>query len=82
MQAKLAARSTLTAGGMTRLVERMEKDGYVGVPDHVGRREVLIDASVIRGDLLVKLGRYGEARPEFERASSITASQRIASVCT
>ena len=28
-----------------RLVERMEKDGYVGVPDHVGRREVLIDAS-------------------------------------
>ena len=28
-----------------RLIERMEKDGYVGVPDHVGRREVLIDAS-------------------------------------
>ncbi len=28
-----------------RLVERMEKDGYVGAPDHVGRREVLIDAS-------------------------------------
>jgi S-DNA-T family DNA segregation ATPase FtsK/SpoIIIE len=26
-----------------RLIERMEKDGYVGTPDHVGRREVLID---------------------------------------
>jgi DNA segregation ATPase FtsK/SpoIIIE, S-DNA-T family len=28
-----------------RLIEQMEKDGYVGVADHVGRREVLIDAS-------------------------------------
>jgi S-DNA-T family DNA segregation ATPase FtsK/SpoIIIE len=27
-----------------RLIERMEKDGLVGQPDHVGRREVLIDA--------------------------------------
>jgi len=26
-----------------RLIERMEKDGYVGQPDHVGRREVLVD---------------------------------------
>ena len=26
-----------------RLIERMEKDGMVGQPDHVGRREVLID---------------------------------------
>ena len=26
-----------------RLIERMEKDGLVGAPDHVGRREVLID---------------------------------------
>ena len=26
-----------------RLIERMEKDGLVGMPDHVGRREVLID---------------------------------------
>ena len=26
-----------------RLIERMEKDGKVGMPDHVGRREVLID---------------------------------------
>ena len=26
-----------------RLIERMEKEGYVGVADHVGRREVLID---------------------------------------
>ncbi len=26
-----------------RLIERMEKDGIVSVPDHVGRREVLID---------------------------------------
>jgi S-DNA-T family DNA segregation ATPase FtsK/SpoIIIE len=25
-----------------RLIERMEKDGLVGQPDHVGRREVLI----------------------------------------
>jgi len=32
-----------------RLVERMEKDGYVGAPDHVGRREVLVDASGVRG---------------------------------
>jgi S-DNA-T family DNA segregation ATPase FtsK/SpoIIIE len=28
-----------------RLIERMEKDGFVGVADHVGRREVLIDGS-------------------------------------
>ncbi|WP_405051457.1 DNA translocase FtsK 4TM domain-containing protein [Sphingomonas sp.] len=27
-----------------RLIERMEKDGIVGQPDHVGRREVLMDA--------------------------------------
>ena len=27
-----------------RLIERMEKDGVVGKPDHVGRREVLRDA--------------------------------------
>jgi DNA segregation ATPase FtsK/SpoIIIE, S-DNA-T family len=27
-----------------RLIERMEKDGVVSAPDHVGRREVLIDA--------------------------------------
>jgi S-DNA-T family DNA segregation ATPase FtsK/SpoIIIE len=27
-----------------RLIERMEKDGYVSAPDHVGRREVLVDA--------------------------------------
>ena len=26
-----------------RMIERMEKDGLVGQPDHVGRREVLID---------------------------------------
>jgi DNA segregation ATPase FtsK/SpoIIIE, S-DNA-T family len=26
-----------------RLIERMEKDGLVGPPDHVGRRELLID---------------------------------------
>jgi DNA segregation ATPase FtsK/SpoIIIE, S-DNA-T family len=26
-----------------RLIERMEKEGKVGAPDHVGRREVLID---------------------------------------
>jgi S-DNA-T family DNA segregation ATPase FtsK/SpoIIIE len=26
-----------------RLIERMEKDGLVGQPDHVGRREVLLD---------------------------------------
>jgi S-DNA-T family DNA segregation ATPase FtsK/SpoIIIE len=26
-----------------RLIERMEKDGIVGTPDHVGRREVLVD---------------------------------------
>jgi S-DNA-T family DNA segregation ATPase FtsK/SpoIIIE len=26
-----------------RLIERMEKDGFVSAPDHVGRREVLLD---------------------------------------
>jgi S-DNA-T family DNA segregation ATPase FtsK/SpoIIIE len=26
-----------------RLIERMEKDGIVSAPDHVGRREVLVD---------------------------------------
>ena len=26
-----------------RLIERMEKDGVVSAPDHVGRREVLVD---------------------------------------
>ena len=26
-----------------RLIERMEKDGMVSAPDHVGRREVLVD---------------------------------------
>jgi S-DNA-T family DNA segregation ATPase FtsK/SpoIIIE len=26
-----------------RLIERMEKDGYVSQADHVGRREVLVD---------------------------------------
>ena len=26
-----------------RLIERMEKEGFVSAPDHVGRREVLLD---------------------------------------
>jgi predicted RNA polymerase sigma factor len=30
----------------------------------------------VRGDLLVKLGRYDEARPEFERAASLTRNAR------
>ena len=30
----------------------------------------------IRGDLLVKLGRADEARPEFERAAELTRNQR------
>jgi RNA polymerase sigma factor (sigma-70 family) len=30
----------------------------------------------VRGDLLVKLGRFGEARPEFERAASLTRNVR------
>jgi predicted RNA polymerase sigma factor len=29
----------------------------------------------VRGDLLRKLGRYGEARAEFERAASLTENQ-------
>ena len=30
----------------------------------------------VRGDLLVKLGRLDEARPEFERAASLTRNER------
>jgi len=30
----------------------------------------------VRGDLLVKLGRLDEARPEFERAASLTRNAR------
>ena len=30
----------------------------------------------VRGDLLVKLGRHDEARPEFERAASLTENAR------
>jgi RNA polymerase sigma-70 factor, ECF subfamily len=30
----------------------------------------------VRGDLLAKLGRFAEARPEFERAASLTANTR------
>jgi predicted RNA polymerase sigma factor len=30
----------------------------------------------VRGDLLVKLGRFDEARPEFERAASLTRNTR------
>jgi predicted RNA polymerase sigma factor len=30
----------------------------------------------VRGDLLVKLGRLDEARPEFERAASLTRNTR------
>ncbi len=30
----------------------------------------------VRGDLLVKLGRFQEARPEFERAASLTRNAR------
>jgi RNA polymerase sigma-70 factor (ECF subfamily) len=32
--------------------------------------------SAVRGDLLVKLGRVGEARDEFERAASLTRNER------
>jgi predicted RNA polymerase sigma factor len=32
--------------------------------------------STVRGDLLVKLGRMAEARPEFERAASLVPSDR------
>ena len=31
-----------------RIVERMEKEGYVGAPDHLGRRGVLVDGSGTR----------------------------------
>jgi predicted RNA polymerase sigma factor len=30
----------------------------------------------VRGDLLVKLGRHGEAKAEFERAASLTKNVR------
>jgi predicted RNA polymerase sigma factor len=30
----------------------------------------------VRGDLLAKLGRFEEARPEFERAASLTRNTR------
>jgi predicted RNA polymerase sigma factor len=32
--------------------------------------------AAVRGDLLVKLGRVGEARAEFERAASLTRNER------
>lgn len=32
--------------------------------------------STVRGDLLVRLGRMAEARPEFERAASLATSDR------
>jgi RNA polymerase sigma factor (sigma-70 family) len=32
--------------------------------------------STVRGDLLVRLGRFAEARPEFERAASLTKNTR------
>jgi len=31
-----------------RLIERMEQDGFVSRPDHVGRREVLVDEHGMR----------------------------------
>jgi predicted RNA polymerase sigma factor len=31
----------------------------------------------VRGDLLAKLGRYDEARTEFERAASLTRNERV-----
>ena len=31
----------------------------------------------VRGDLLAKLGRFDEARPEFERAAALTANARV-----
>ena len=31
----------------------------------------------VRGDLLAKLGRFDEARAEFERAASLTANARV-----
>lgn len=31
-----------------RLIERMEQDGFVSRPDHVGRREVLVDENGMR----------------------------------
>jgi predicted RNA polymerase sigma factor len=30
----------------------------------------------VRGDLLAKVGRFDEARPEFERAASLTRNAR------
>ena len=42
MEVALGAELT-TRNETKEFIERMEKDGYVGTPDHVGRREVLID---------------------------------------
>lgn len=35
----------------------------------------------VRGDLLLKLGRYDEARTEFERAASLTGNERERILC-
>jgi len=35
----------------------------------------------VRGDLLKKLGRFDEARAEFERAAALTRNARSASCC-
>ena len=36
----------------------------------------------VRGDLLAKLGRFDEARAEFERAASLTRNARERSCCS
>ena len=60
-----------------------------GVPHRIADALAIVDALVgsgelesyhllgaVRGDLLVKLGRVGEARAEFERAASLTRNER------
>jgi RNA polymerase sigma-70 factor, ECF subfamily len=39
-------------------------------------RAFLVPEPTVRGDLLTKLGRFGEARAEFERAASLTRNVR------
>ena len=55
-----------------RTIASLGVDAATGMP--AGCRAVLLPSA--RGDLLAKLGRFDEARPEFERAAALTRNTR------